>query len=101
MLMHTAIDSNACSEILKQTFRLLFKNWLHFLPFSYFIGWAPAVREGPGWNDFIEFDFLGVARINKLVMGLATEVLGLGKLNRKVTRIKIQYSFVPNFFTGT
>eukprot|EP00094_Tigriopus_californicus_P011496 TCALIF_11101-PA protein Name:"Protein of unknown function" AED:0.09 eAED:0.09 QI:0/0.77/0.73/0.95/0.48/0.58/46/1495/2737 len=55
--------------------------------------WSPPVRSGHGWNPYLEFDFLGVARVNRLSFQVPA-----GSAYRQITKVTVQASNVPGFF---
>ena len=54
------------------------------------------MRDGTGWHDYLEYDFLVVARVNTL--SLASPKVLTNRKFRNVRKVLVQKSNVPNFF---
>ncbi len=55
--------------------------------------WSPALRTGKGWRDFVDFDLLENARINRVTVGRP----GFSGF-RSITKLKVQTSLVKDYF---
>ena len=64
--------------------------------FSSPVAWSPALRTGQGWQDYLTFDFLDVARINRIHIG-TNEVVNSRRF-RPATKVMLQISSTPNVF---
>ncbi len=57
-----------------------------------------ALREGSGWETYLEFDFRTVARINKILVGRPTSIGSVPV--RPASRVSVMYSHVPGLVTS-
>lgn len=59
--------------------------------------WAPALRTGTGWEEYLIFDFRGVARLNGVQVGQPADFNGVTL--RYGEYVKVEVSNSLPFFT--
>ena len=63
-----------------------------------FIVWSPALRTGVGWEEYLQFDFGTITRINRVKIETPPNGLIDGKDFRGVEMVKFEITnSLPNF----